>query len=426
MLKYLTVLFCALCLLVPAALADLDGGYVEANLDSVTSSYTPTNWGQNDDLRDPPRYRLLTQAETTTCNLTVGFRVRDDSRLAGYSNKVEGTLNYFDFTTQTWKPNSASNNTFTKTGSNVKWGKYNDFASNSWALAQPYPVTKYSLGLVSDTRGVPTKRVWKEFYVAKNFPTDPSTHMYTGNKSAAVRNAAPSWYASRMELAQILRHLKVEWDAMSVSTPATINFDDEMRKILTSAAGLAGPTSASDYAQNSGMEALSLAATIFGSVATSTLVSAGGEIYEAYQMYKWCTDTLNSSLNIFNTALGSYTMYQATVAGNRQSNPSYYLQSAAEAAEADANELIRIVYTDPNGSAAAWKTLLATERDRFNSLMVSVTSCRGTTGSSTSKGADEYLNLAGASGTREKIDKYFDIVWKLAYRENALLVKATL
>jgi hypothetical protein len=118
-------------------------------------------------------------------------------------------------------------------------------------------------------------------------------------------------------------------------------------------------------------------------------------------------------------------MYQAAVAGNRQSNPSSYLQSAAEAVEAEANELIRITYTDPNASADTWKTLLGTERDRFNSLMVSITSCRGTTGSTDSKGADEYLNQAGASGTRDKIDKYFDIVWKLAYREYALLVKAT-
>ncbi|HVN66927.1 MAG TPA: hypothetical protein VMT55_01020, partial [Candidatus Sulfotelmatobacter sp.] len=395
--KILAALFAALCLLAPAALANINNaGYIEANLDSDNSSYTPSNWG---DLPIPPRYYLMNRTESTAnnCAITVGFRVRDDSRLAGYANRVEGTLSYYDYATQSWEPNSAANNTFVKAGANDKWGKYDNFEPHSWVLAQPYPVTRYSLGLVADTDGVPIKRVWQEFYVAKCFPYNPQTMAYLGNKSDKIRNAAPAWYAQRMEIAKMLRHLKKEWSAMSSTMVTTVNFDDEMRSILDSAASLGGPASAGDYAQNSGMEALGLAADIFGSATTSTLVSAGGEIYEAYQTYKWCADTLNSSMNTFNSALAGATMQYATAAANQQSNPSSYLEATANAVEAEANELINIVYTNPNNSPATWKTLLAAERDQFNGLMGSITSARGT---DTGVGADAYLSAAGAAGVK--------------------------
>jgi len=415
--KIAASLLITLCLLAPAALANIDNaGYIEANLDSVTSSYTPHNWGN---LPTPPRYYLMNGVETTNnnCSITVGFRVRDDSRLAGYSNKVEGNLQYFNFATQAWVGVGSA---FTKTGPNEKYGKYNNYASNSWTLPQPYPVTKYSLGLVADTRGVPTKRVWKEFYVAKHFPSD-AYNTYQGDKTEAVRNAAPSWYASRMEIAQVLRGLKKEWDQMSQSTTATINFDDEMKNILQSFAGLAGPTTPGEYAQATGMEALSLASQIFASAATSTMVAAGGEIYECYQMMKWATDTLNGSINTYNAQMAGATMQFAVGRANANSNPSFYLQSAADAVEADANELIRIVYTDPWDPADTWKTKLTTERNAFNSLMESITSARGT---NTGTGADGYLYGAGYLGQKDKIDKYFDLVWNMAYREKLLLDKA--
>jgi hypothetical protein len=422
MKRFLTLSAFALvfCLLSPAVLAYIsNAGYIEANLDSVTSSYTPHNWGE---LPTQPRYYLMNAAETASnnCTITVGFRLRDDSRLAGYSNKVEGNLQYYNFATQSWVANGSS---YSKTGANERIGKYNNYYSNTWTLLQPYPVTKYSLGLVADTKGIPTKRVWKEFYVAKNFPVDPGTSNYSGNKSAAIRAAAPSWYASRMEIAQTLRRLKKEWDQMSQTTPATINFDDEMKSILQSFAGLAGPTTPGEYAQATGMEVLSLTSQIFASAATSTLVAAGGEIYECYQMMKWATDTLNNSINTFNAQMAGAVMQFAVSRANANSNPSSYFEAAANAVEAEANELIRIVYDDPWADSDTWKTKLTTERDALNSLAVSLTSAQGTNGGT---GADGYLSTAGYSGIQEKLDKYFDLARNLANREKALLDKAVM
>jgi hypothetical protein len=422
MLNRSLVVLVALLLLAPAVLANIDNaGYIEANLDSVTSSYTPHNWGN---LPNPPRYYLMNAVETANnnCLITVGFRVRDDSRLAGYSNKVEGTLQYFDFGARTWKDNNTSGNTFTKTGPNEKWGKHNNFENHSWTLAQPYPVTKYSLGLVADTKGIPTKRVWKEFYVAKQFPLQPGTTTYDGDKSDAVRRATPAWYAERMEIAQMLRRLKTEWDQMTQTNRATINFNDEMRAILQSAASLAGPTTPSEYFQNSGLEVLSLVSSVFAPAAMSTMIAAGGEIYECYQMLKWCTDTLNSSINTFNAQMSGLTMQNAVAAANRASNPSGYFETAANAVEAEANELIRIVYTDPWGSTDTWKSLLGTERDAFNSLAVSLTSARGT---DSGVGAYGYCTSAGATATKATLTTYLDVAWKLAIKEYNLLVKAT-
>ena len=386
--------------------ATLYVGQSKADLDSVTSSYATISWG----IVDAPK----TNPYPVDALFEVTLQVRDDSKFAGYSNKASASFDYYDTASWGYKPNNPywSDNTVTKTGPNERFGKYNYTDVRQIAMPfQTVPIVKYRATFVADTKGIPTKTESKEFYVAK---TPPS-----GNKSAKVKAATASWYASRLELVLLLTSVRDQWNQLRVNNQ-TFDYNAEMRKILLSTASLAGPSSPSDYGTSAGWEMLGLVSNVFGNVATSALVGAGGVIFEAYAEYKWCKELLASSFATWDNIFGDWVMASGANAGENYqgdyaTKPSVALNNAINAIMDEANEAVRIVYISPNDSSAAWRAKLQTERDKLLVLAGSFNGAKST--------AAGIIN-SGPQSSRDKYNNFCDMVNKIANTQYAILNKA--
>ena len=400
MLKKLICCAGLLFMLCPVAGASINMGTVKADLDSVNSSYATISW--NGDYVAPPK----TIAYPSDGMIDVYWKLRDDSRLAGYKNKVSASVEYFDFSSWQWKPNNSymTNNTFERTGNNTRTGKYNQSGKMVIAITgQTKPVVKYRITLLADTKGIPTKVETKEFYLARPAPA--------GNKPTKVLNNYGKWAASRYELAVLFRSIKDDWNALRTNK-TSFDFNAEMKKIIMSAASLIGPTSPSDYASSSGMEFLSLTSNMFGNLMTSTALSYGGVIFEAYEQYKWCKDLLASSFKTWDNVLTDWVVASSALAAENQYHIESEINTLSNALVSEADEAARIVYTSPTAGSVDWKTKLQYERDKFQSVASKASS---------SKTHVATILASGTPAARDKFNNFCDMMYKIANTQYQIL-----
>lgn len=395
-MKKLFVLLLALLLAAPA-FAVFFIGETEANLDSINTSYAKITWSS--ELPAPPKYVVW----PLDGKATVNWRIRDDSRLAGYANYVEFGINQYNFSTWSW---IIGGNGASRKGESTKLGKYNEFSYWDSNLLQNWPITKYEAKLVADTKGIPTKTETRSFYVAKTVPT--------GIRSQAVRNAAPAWIISRYERAAMVKNLLEVWRGMKNSS-YSVDYNTEITKLFVSTGGLFGPSDAKGYAADSGLEFLSLASNVFGNVATGALVEASGAIYQAYDWGKWVKDTLNNSANIWKNSLNSLASHNA-VNTVQSGDLEPALVALADALRAEANEAVNIIYTNPNASDLTWKSLLSTERTRFDQTAIAA--------SKALTAATPILNSGADQATKNSVTNFLQSIMNLCNGDKAVLGKA--
>lgn len=357
-------------------------GETKAILESISNKRAEINFAY--DSSPAPKFAMW----PSDSKFEVYYRMWDDSKLAGYSLNVWQTLDMYNFNTWAWTIGGTGNSA---TGTDTMRGKYDN--SGIWNI---YPlnqgnVTKFKLTLSADTKSIPRRTESREFYVLKNMPDGSRT---------AKKQAAMKWIVGRLERATMFRNMADTWKAKRTST-SSVNYNLEMGKIIMSAAGLFGPTDAKGYAIDSGIEFLDLASSVFGNVATSSLVSVGGAVYQAYDWGTWAKSTLQSSANLWNSAFSDFRASQtANLVGTGLENDLYNL---ANAMRDDANEVIRIMYTAPYDSTANWKSLLSLEKSRANSVGVSAASAKSK--------ADQIC------GTGSNLSNFFETINKLANAE---------
>lgn len=331
-------------------------GETQAVLESVSNKYTLINFGT--EIKAPPSVSTY----PLDGKFSVRYRLRDDSKLAGYKNNVWQTLERFDFNSWSWVTGGTGNS---NTGADSMRGTYDNWGFWDIYPLQPSPVTRYKVTLSADTKTVPRKTESMVFYVARTAPN--------GIRTPAQRNAAANWIAGRLERAAMYKDLANTVRARRTSS-TTIDYNLEMGKIIGSALGLFGPTDPQGYAAESGLNFLEVASSAFGNVASSTLVSAGGAIYQAYDWGKWAKNTLQASANLWNATITGFAAQQTMNQAGTSLETA--LDDLAAAMRDEANEAMRIIYTNPNDSSSTWLSLLSTEKTRANSAGVAAASAR--------------------------------------------------
>ena len=358
MKKILSVLFIAILLPVLQAgcFGSLYLGETQAVLESVSNKYTKINFGT--EIKAPPSVSTY----PLDGKFIVRARIRDDSALAGYKNNVWQTLDRFDFNSWAWIAGGTGNS---QTGNDTMRGKYDTYTFWDIYPTQPSPVTRYKVTLSADTKTIPRKTESMVFYVARTAPA--------GTRTPAQRTAAANWIAGRLERAAMYKDLANTVRARRTSS-TTINYKLEMGKIIGSAAGLFGPTDIQSYGAETGLNFLELASNVFGNLASSTLVSAGGAIYQAYDWGKWAKSTLQASADLWDATITGFAAQQTMNQAGTSLETS--LDDLAAAMRDEANEAIRIIYTSPYASSSTWLSLLSTEKTRANSAGVAAASAK--------------------------------------------------
>jgi hypothetical protein len=384
---------------------------VKAIVDSAVSSTASINWQVN----TPPKITYHVNVGKDP-DVNVDWQSKDDSRTVGYPCAVSANVEIFNFSSWAWQSGGGGNSI---KGANAGFGKYNNYGTWTIPLNQTWPVSKYKMNAMADTRGKPTKNESKEFYVARIAPM--------GVRSATVRNAAEKWIAGRYERALALRSFADTWTKMK-NPNSTVNFDLEMTKLIGSCGALFGSTSATDYGADSGLEVLGLVSNLFGNAATSGLVASGGAVWQAYSWGTWARDTLNNASSQLKSQFNAtHIMNAATY------DYASYMTAAADAMRDEADELAKIIWTAPNASDATWKAKLNTELQKLDLLH--------TAGGSARTAANAYFNaLTGQTGwaanipmpplppiaaaNKDTITKYFDSVREFVRADRAILQQA--
>ncbi|MBU1616205.1 MAG: hypothetical protein KKF06_00290 [Candidatus Margulisbacteria bacterium] len=396
-MKKLLLSFALIAALMLPSFALISFGTVKADLDSVTSSYATINWSS--EIKLPPQYATITSQTAK-----VYYLVRDDSKLAGYKNKVSVAIEEYDFANWQWITGGTG---YSKTGPDTFRGKYNTSGSWDCYLLQTWPLTKYKVTMTADTKRIPTKTESREFYLSKTVPASTV-------RSQKVRDAAPKWLISRYEMANVIKGMQQTVKRMRTST-SSIDPNLEMTRIIVSTGALFGPTDITSYCNDSGMEFLELGATVFGSVTTSTLVGVGGIVYDAYSWGQWAKTTLSNSANLWANSINGLASSGAlnTIDMLNLENELGYL---ATAIVSEANEAARIIYTVPNASDDNWKSLLKTEKHRFHDVSVKAVNA--------SSAATPILNSGADAATKERILNFIESVRKIAVAQDQLLEQA--
>ncbi len=334
----------------PFSYASLYLGETQAVLESVSNKYTVVNFGT--EIKAPP----YVSTYPIDGKFSVRYRLRDDSKLAGYKNNVWQTLERFDFASWSWIVGGTGNS---NTGADSMRGTYDNWGFWDIYPLQPNPVTRYKVTLSADTKTVPRKTESMVFYVGRAAPE--------GARTLAQRNAAAKWIAGRLERAAMYKDLANTVRARRTSS-SSINYGLEMTKIIVSAGGLFGPTDVQGYGIETGLNFLELASSVFGNLATSTLVSAGGAVYQAYDWGKWAKTTLQNSANLWNSTLTSFAAQQSM--NQVGTSLETALDNLAASMRDEANEAMRITYTSPYDSSSGWLGLLSLEKSRAHSAGV--------------------------------------------------------
>lgn len=365
-------------------------GETQAVLESVSNKYTVINFGT--EIKAPPSVSTY----PSDGKFSVRARIRDDSMFAGYKNNVWQTLDRFDFASWSWQTGGTGNS---QTGNDTMRGKYDTYTFWDIYPTQPSPVTRYKVTLSADTKTIPRNTKSMVFYVARTAPA--------GTRTLAQRNAAPNWIAGRLERAAMYKDLANTVRARRTST-TTINYGLEMGKIIASTAGLFGPTDINGYAAESGLNFLEVASSVFGNVASSTLMSAGGAVYQAYDWGKWAKTTLQASADLWNATITGFPAQQTAY----QVGPSLEtsLDSLADSMRDEANEAMRIIYDNPNAPSTTWLALLSTEKTRANSTGV--------------EAGVAMTKAKGIAGEGSEIYNFYRIINELANSDYAVLKAA--
>ncbi|OGC11060.1 hypothetical protein A3K48_00815 [candidate division WOR-1 bacterium RIFOXYA12_FULL_52_29] len=338
-------------------------------------------------------------------DINVNWQSKDDSRTTGYPCAVSFGVEAYNFSSWSWIPGGGGNSI---KGSNTRTGKYNNYGTWRIPLNQPMPVTKYKYNAMADTKGKPTRNESRELYVVRIQPV--------GVRSTNVRNAAPAWIIGRYERALMLRSLANEYTKMK-NPSSSVDFDQEMAKLIVSCGALFGPTSPSDYAQDAGLGALELASNTFGNLATSGLLTGVGAVAQAYSWGTWAKNTLTGAADQLKNQFNAWHVKNAFTYDLAPS-----LNNLADAMRDEANEMQRLVWTAPNDTnTVPWKNLLQTELDRVNSAYTSL--------SSTYTAANLYFSSLGplpsvAAANKDTVYKYLDSVRDFLRSERAILQMA--
>lgn len=276
----------------------------------------------------------------------IDWEIKDDSRTAGFPLKVTGELKAYDFSR--WILTNEGTESIT-VGDNSGWNKYDEIGT--WYLRPPVqPVVRLTCLMSAKTKmkeGLESG----SFYAAMPIPE-------SNPRPQQIKLAAARWVAGRLELGIIFNSLGQIW-RKTIKNESLANND----QLINSLRMTSSFVTVQDFAAGNGYPFLGVVGLDF---LASPLLLPGGAISEAYSWRKWGEKSLSGTISGWPLTLGNLAVQQllATEGGDLDAK----LLAAGDACRDEAQEAIRIMYTQPTDPGNVWLEKLLAERAKLKEV----------------------------------------------------------